>query len=267
MLAILTGNVGINGGNSGAREGSYSLPFERMPTLENPVETSISMFMWTDAIERGPEMTALRDGVRGKDKLDVPIKMIWNYAGNCLINQHSDINRTHEILEDEKKCEMIVVIDCHMTSSAKYADILLPDCTASEQMDFALDASCGNMSYVIFTDQAIKPRFECKTIYQMTSELAKRLGVEQQFTEGRTQEEWMRHLYEQSRKAIPELPTFEEFRQQGIFKQRDPQGHHVAYKAFREDPKANPLTTPSGKIEIYSQQLAEIAATSGTAGR
>lgn len=60
-----------------------------MPTLENPVETSISMFMWTDAIERGPEMTALRDGVRGKDKLDVPIKMIWNYAGNCLINQHS----------------------------------------------------------------------------------------------------------------------------------------------------------------------------------
>lgn len=55
MLAILTGNVGINGGNSGAREGSYDLPFERMPTLENPVETSISMFMWTDAIERGPK--------------------------------------------------------------------------------------------------------------------------------------------------------------------------------------------------------------------
>ena len=63
------------------------------------------MFMWTDAIERGPEMTALRDGVRGKDKLDVPIKMIWNYAGNCLINQHSEINRTHEILQDDKKCE------------------------------------------------------------------------------------------------------------------------------------------------------------------
>ncbi|EIQ25555.1 anaerobic dimethyl sulfoxide reductase chain A [Shigella flexneri K-315] len=192
MLAILTGNVGINGGNSGAREGSYSLPFVRMPTLENPIQTSISMFMWTDAIERGPEMTALRDGVRGKDKLD---------------------------------------------------------------------ASCGNMSYVIFNDQVIKPRFECKTIYEMTSELAIRLGVEQQFTEGRTQEEWMRHLYAQSREAIPELPTFEEFRKQGIFKKRDPQGHHVAYKAFREDPQANPLTTPSGKIEIYSQALADIAAT------
>ncbi len=46
----------------------------------------------------------------------------------------------------------------------------------------------------------------------------------------------MRHLYAQSREAIPEPPTFEEFRKQGIFKKRDPQGHHVAYKAFREDP-------------------------------
>ncbi|GGD16379.1 dimethyl sulfoxide reductase subunit A [Franconibacter daqui] len=259
MLPLLTGNVGIHGGNSGAREGAYAMPFERMPTLENPVQASISMFMWTDAIVRGPEMTALRDGVRGKAKLDVPIKMIWNYASNCLINQHSQINRTHEILQDDNLCELIVVIDNHMTSSAKYADLLLPDCTASEQMDFALDASCGNMDYVIFADQAISPRFECKTIYEMTSEIAKRMGVEQQFTEGRTQEEWLRHLYEQSRKALPELPDFDTFRQQGIFKKRDPDGHFVAYKAFRDDPQANPLSTPSGKIEIYSSQLAQIA--------
>ncbi|EKK4015410.1 molybdopterin-dependent oxidoreductase [Cronobacter sakazakii] len=260
MLPILTGNVGIHGGNSGAREGSFSLPFERMPTLQNPVETSISMFTWTDAIERGPSMTATADGVRGKEKLDVPIKMIWNYAGNCLINQHSQINRTHEILQDDKKCELIVVIDCHMTASARYADILLPDCTASEQMDFALDASCGNMAYVIFADQAIAPRFECRTIYDITSALAARMGVSDKFTEGRTQEGWLRHLYAQSRRAIPELPDFDTFRQQGIFKLRDPQGHHVAYQAFRENPAANPLDTPSGKIEIYSSALADIAA-------
>ena len=35
----------------------------------------------------------------------------------------------------------------------------------------------------------------------------------------------------------------------------------MAYKAFRDDPQANPLTTPSGKIEIYSEELANIAAT------
>lgn len=260
MLAILTGNVGINGGNSGACEGFYSLPFVRMPAFENPITTSIPFFLWTDAVKRGPELTALKDGIRGKDKLSVPIKFIWNYAGNSLINQHSEINRTHDILQDDKQCEMIVVIDNHMTASARYADIILPDCTASEQMDFCLDASSGNMAYVIFADQVIKPRFECKNIYEMTSELAKRMGVEQKFTEGRTQEEWMRHLYQQSVQAIPALPDFDTFRQQGIFKQRDPEQHHVAYKSFREDPLANPLETPSGKIEIYSAALADIAA-------
>ncbi|MBX4289000.1 hypothetical protein K4G89_22620, partial [Mycobacterium tuberculosis] len=62
------GNVGINGGNSGARESTYTLTIERLPVLENPVKTAISCFTWTDAIARGPEMTASRDGVRGKTR-------------------------------------------------------------------------------------------------------------------------------------------------------------------------------------------------------
>lgn len=74
-----------------------------------------------------------------------------------------------------------MVIDCHMTSSAKYADIILPDCTTSEQMDFTQDGSCGNMGYIIFADQVIKPRFECKTLYEMMTGLAKHMG-------------WKRHL-------------------------------------------------------------------------
>ncbi|MDX6941771.1 hypothetical protein, partial [Enterobacter kobei] len=78
---------------------------------------------------------------------------------------------------------------------------------ASEQMDFCMDASAGNMAYVIFADQAIKPRFESRNIYEMTSEIAKRMGVGEKFTENRTQEEWLRHLYEQSRQNLPELPT------------------------------------------------------------
>ncbi|HAV8854172.1 TPA: molybdopterin-dependent oxidoreductase, partial [Escherichia coli] len=48
------------------------------------------------------------------------MESIWNYAGNTLVNQHSDINKTHEILQGESKCEMIVVIENFMTSSAKY---------------------------------------------------------------------------------------------------------------------------------------------------
>ncbi|MCL9774468.1 DmsA/YnfE/YnfF family dimethyl sulfoxide reductase [Vibrio methylphosphonaticus] len=260
MLALLTGNLGIHGGGSGARESDYNIPFVRFPTLKNPVETSISMFLWTDAIVRGPEMTATRDGVRGKDKLDVPIKFIWNYAGNCLINQHSDINRTHDILQDDSACEMIVVIDNHMTSSAKYADIILPDLTTSEQADFCMDGKAANMPYFIFADKAIEPQFEARSIYQICSDLAGRLGIKEAFTEGRDQEGWLRHLYAQTLKLDPILPDFETVRKQGIVKRSDPNGHYVAYQAFREDPINNPLNTPSGKVEIYSEALATIAA-------
>ena len=65
----------------------------------------------------------------------MPIKFLWNYAGNTIINQHSTSIRPTEILQDESKCETIVVIDNFMTSSAKYADLLLPDLMTVEQED------------------------------------------------------------------------------------------------------------------------------------
>jgi Tat-targeted selenate reductase subunit YnfE len=262
MLPILTGNVGVNGGNSGARESTYTITIERMPVLENPIKTQISCFSWTDAITRGPEMTAKRDGVRGKDKLDVPIKFIWNYAGNTIINQHSDINKTHAILQDDKQCEMIVVIENFMTSSAKYADILLPDLMTVEQEDIIPNDYAGNMGYLIFIQPATAPKFERKPIYWMMSEVAKRLGgdVHQAFTEGRAQREWLQYLYAKMLAKDPALPAYEALREMGIYKRKDPAGHFVAYKKFREDPQANPLKTPSGKIEIYSSKLADIAA-------
>ncbi|WP_318377787.1 selenate/tellurate reductase subunit YnfE [Enterobacter sp.] len=262
MLPILTGNVGINDGNSGARESTYTLTIERMPVPENPVKTQISCFSWTDAIARGEEMTATRDGVRGKDKLDVPIKFIWNYAGNAITNQHSDINKTHDILQDESKCEMIVVIENFMTSSAKYADILLPDLMTLEQEDIIPNDYAGNMGYLIFIQPATSPKFERKPIYWILSEVAKRLSpdLHQRFTEGRTQEEWLKYLYAKMLAKDPLLPSYDELKKMGIYKRKDPNGHFVAYKKFRDDPEANPLKTPSGKIEIYSSKLAEIAA-------
>ncbi|HEI8865581.1 TPA: dimethyl sulfoxide reductase subunit A [Serratia odorifera] len=261
MLPILTGNVGINGGNSGARESTYTITIERMPVLENPVKTQISCFSWTDAIMRGQDMTATGDGVRGADKLGVPIKFIWNYAGNTLTNQHSDINKTHEILQDDGRCEMIVVLENFMTDSAKYADILLPDLMTVEQEDIIPNDYAGNMGYLIFIQPATSAKFERKPIYTVMSEIARRLGPEvyQKFTEGRTQEQWLRYLYAKMQARDPQLPSYEALRQMGIYKRKDPAGHFVAYQQFRQDPQTHPLKTPSGKIEIYSARLAEIA--------
>lgn len=251
MLPILTGNVGINGGNSGARESTYTITIERLPVLENPVKTAISCFTWTDAIARGPEMTATRDGVRGKEKLDVPIKFLWNYAGNTIINQHSDINKTHEILQDESKCETIVVIDNFMTSSAKYADLLLPDLMTVEQEDIIPNDYAGNMGYLIFIQPATSAKFERKPIYWILSEVAKRLGddVHQRFTEGRTQAQWLQHLYAKMVAKDPALPGYDDLKQMGIYKRKDPNGHFVAYRDFRRDPEAHPLKPRPEKLK------------------
>ena len=261
MLPILTGNVGIPGGGTGARDASFGIGMSAFPTLSNPVDASISVFMWPDAIMRGPEMTATADGVRGKEQLDVPIKFMWNYAGNCIINQHSDVNLTTSILEDESLCEMIVVIDNHMTSSAKFADILLPDTTNFESIDMSPNGDTGNMGYVIFCENAIDPLFECMPAYDMCTEIAKRMGVEEEFTEGRTQEEWLQYAVEQTRENNPDFPTYEEIREMGIYKVSNPNPtqYYVAYQAFREDPEENPLGTPSGLIEIFSPRLHDIS--------
>lgn len=256
MLAILTGNVGITGGGTGAREGSYRLPVAGLPAPENPVSTMIPVFMWTDAIERGPEMTATADGIQGKDKLDVPIKLIVNYAGNTLLNQHSDANRTVKLLEDDTKCEYIVVIDNHMTPSARYADLLIPDAMNAEQPDLIPGGYAGDLGYVILTEQVMPPLYECKTSYEVCTEIARRLGVEDEFTEGRTLEEWVDYLVTETRAKVPDLPDLEEVR---VFRQANPDGHAIALKDFRDDPVANPLETPSGKIEIFSKDLWEMS--------
>lgn len=261
-LSNVLGQVGIPGGGTGGREGYFWPLTSWFPDGKNPVTTAISNFGWTDAIERGPELTALNAGVRGADRLKVGIKFLLEYGGNMLASQHADNNRTREILTDESKCEFICVVDNQMTGSAKLADLVLPDTTTAERWDWAPSEYTGDMAYLIMCEKAIDPLFESRPAYEMCTELAKRLGVEEAFTEGRDLEGWARHLHEtEYRAAVPGLPSFDEMKSVGVFRYHDPKGLTVALKDFRDNPDANPLATPSGKIEIFSAELWEMAKT------
>ena len=261
MLPILTGNIGLPGTNLGDDPGNYQYPVPEMPMPANKVKAKIPVFLWTDAIVRGREMTALTDGIRGAERLNQPIKFLWNYSGNTLLNQHSDIPRTHAILQDESLCEFILVIDNDMTPSAQYADVLLPDITNFEGSDIISNGrGIGEMGGPIFLSPAIAPMYECKSAWDICTLLARHLGVEDDYTEGKSFEAWLREAYAQMRKRDPELPDLETARRMGMVKRKAPEEARVGLAKFREDPAANPLKTPSGKIEIYSERLAEIAA-------
>ncbi len=262
LLSNVLGQVGLQGGGTGGREGYFWPKTSWFPAGENPVTASISNFGWTDAIERGAEMTAAADGIRGADSLSTGIKFMLEFGGNMLASQHADNNRTREIVSDESKCEFICVIDNQFSRSAELADLVLPDTTTAERWDLVPSEYTGDMAYLIMCEPAIKPLYESRPAYDIAADIAERMGVGKEYTEGRTLEGWGRHLHEtENRKAVPDMPSFDEMLTKGVHRYYDPQGMAVPLRAFREDPAANPLATPSGKIEIFSEELHEMSKT------
>ena len=260
MLPILTGNIGLPGTNLGEEPGNYTYPVPSLPVLTNKVQAKIPCFLWTDAILRGKEMTAIADGIQGTEKLQQSIKFIWNYSSNVLINQHSDISKTRKILQNENLCEFILVIENHMTPSAHYADILIPDITNFEGSDIISNGyAVGEIGGPIFLSPAIKPMYECKSAWDFCTLLSRRLGLEEKYTEGKTFEEWLQEAHAEMLLNDADLPDLETARKIGMIKRRAPEEMRIGLTRFREDPSANPLETPSGKIEIYSERLADIA--------
>jgi biotin/methionine sulfoxide reductase len=53
-----------------------------------------------------------------------------------------------------------------------------------------------------------------------------------------------------------ELPEWETFQRDGWFRVPAPAKQTVMLSAFRDDPTAHPLDTPSGRIEIFSETIA-----------
>ena len=119
------------------------------------------------------------------------------------------------------------------------------------------------MGYLIFIQPATAPKFERKPIYWILSEVAKRLG--------------RRYAIRNSPKDVlrssgcsictpkcvakdADLPTYDELKRLASTSVKTRTGTLSPTSAFRQDPEANPLKTPSGKIEIYSSRLADIAA-------
>ncbi len=253
LLSCMTGNVGVWGGWACGAADCTRHPWPRFPSLPNPYGRKIPSFLWTDAVDRGAELTAL-DGVKGAERLDGGIKMILNIAGNCLINQHGNVNRTAEILRDEHKCEFIVVSDLFMTATAKFADILLPGVSMFECDNISLPWKYGE--FVGFSNACVPPLGESRQEYDWLCEVADRLGLRESFSEWLSWDGWLRRQYAELRGREPELPEYDELRRTGLYRyKKGPR--RVALEAECRDPAAHPFPTPSGRIELYAPEVAE----------
>jgi anaerobic dimethyl sulfoxide reductase subunit A len=260
VLAAVTGNVGIPGGWAGGialqapRGGPFWLVF---PTGDNPVKAQIPSFLWTEAVIRGRELTA-EEGLVGAERLETGIKCIWAVACNALINQHSNINRTARILSDESLVEFLVVQDNFMTPTGRFADIVLPACTQFET--WGLEDGWKYGEEVLLMPKVVEPLPETRSDYRIAAGVAARLGLEEAYTEGRTERDWVAWCLDYYRKnRFPGLPTLDEFERSnaGVFSV-PVERPAVAFEDFRRDPVRHPLPTPSGKIEIFSKRLYDL---------
>ncbi|UJF18416.1 molybdopterin-dependent oxidoreductase [Vibrio sp. SS-MA-C1-2] len=260
-LCIISGQFGRAGTNSGNWPYSTKYGVPGLPVATNSVKTAIPVFSWTDAVAHPEKFTQNGFGLRNAEKLSTGIKFMLQQAGNVLANQHGDLNRTREILADESLLEMIVVVDNHMTPTAKFADILLPETTYLEADDLVDNSyASGSNHYMISMEKTITPMWEVRSTYDVCADIAKHLGIEEEFTLGKTQAQWIETNYQTIREKRTYLPEFKDVKGSGIIdQQRAPKSKSVAHSDFYQDPIANPLTTPSGKIEIYSENLQKLA--------
>ena len=103
----------------------------------------------------------------------------------------------------------------------------------------------------------IDPVGEARNDFDIFSDLAQRLDAGDRFSEGRTSDEWLEHLYSRFRSYHPDYPTLEELKDSGHFQIPEewvpPTPSRLT--SFRNDPVGSALKTPSGRIELYSETI------------
>ena len=111
---------------------------------------------------------------------------------------------------------------------------------------------------MFYDAKCVEPRGESRSDYEAVCAVAEKLGLLEEYTEGKSVDEWIRVGFDTC--GVADLVTWEEFMEKGHFVvPNDPewQKHEIALRGFAEDPENHPLSTPTGKLEFFSQRLAD----------
>lgn len=256
-LASMLGQIGLPGGGFGFGHGSMhgvanprpEAAAPEMPTGPNPAQQAIPVARMADMLLHPDQPFDFN----GRREVYPDIRLVY-WAGGNPFHHHQDLNRLRRAWA---RPETIVVHDIWWTSTARHADIVLPATTTLERNDIGGGA---RDRYIVAMHKAIDPVGGARNDFDIFRELAARGGFEAAFTEGRDETAWIRRIYDgacaANAKAGVCLPDFETFWRDGFVKQPQPARPYIMFEAFRTDPAENPLRTPSGRIEIYSEAIA-----------
>lgn len=181
------------------------------------------------------------------------IRLVY-WAGGNPFHHHQDLNRLRRAWS---KPDTVIVHEPVWTATAKHADIVLPSTLPFERDDIVV----SSQDRTIVMNKAVTTAYgEARDDHAICTAIAAKLGLEPAFSENRTVDDWLRHLYAGYRSRFPELPNYDTLAERGQFTldaDYESPRSYVLLEDFIADPGAAPLDTPSGKIELFSKTVAD----------
>jgi len=231
----MTGNIGIKGGHVSGGTGVMNRGILK-ETLPIPVGPNPEVHITNvyDAMLRG------KSGGYSSD-----VKLLY-IVGSNLLNQYLNTNKGVRALNVP---EFIVAHELFLTPTARWADIILPVSHFFERED--IGQPWGGGPYFIYMGKVVEPLAETKSDLAIFTELAASLGISNY--NDKADDEWLEAFAD----AAPDIPKYKSFKAKE-FHHIELEEPWVAFREQIEDSGNHSFPTPSGKIEIYSQKLAEM---------
>jgi biotin/methionine sulfoxide reductase len=257
VLAALLGQIGLPGGGFAYALGSTSntgkpavaVPVPTLPQGRNSITDFIPVARLADMLLQPAEPF----DYNGQQLTYPDIKLVY-WAGGNPFHHHQDLNRLRRAFA---RPDTVIVHDSAWTASARHADVVLPATITLERED--IGAAAGD-PLLVAMHRAVEPFGDARDDYDIFAGLAERLGFGAKFAEGRSARDWLRYLYDATRRLLlargVHAPDFDEFWDQGELTLPTLPWDGGIVRAFRRDPAAAPLPTPSGKVEITSDVIA-----------
>jgi len=182
------------------------------------------------------------------------IHMIWTDSP-CWITCWNDSNTYIEALKSPK-IETIVAQHPWLENDCLMADLVLPATTRFEQLDIGADQGGGTFNSIFLEDHCIDPVGESLCDFDIVAKIAGKLGLQEQYTGGKTHEQKQKLAFEGS--GVTGLVSWEELKEKQYFvipctdeiKDQPP-----GLSEFAKDPRKSPLTTPTGLLEYSCSAL------------